>query len=42
VYGIRKDKNGNLIRYTDHIGGLRDMKIPPQLVGKVFRVEVTG
>lgn len=25
VYGINKDKNGNLIRYTDHIGGLRNM-----------------
>lgn len=37
VYGIRKDKNGNLIRYTDHIGGLRNMDIPKDLVGKTFR-----
>ena len=37
VYGVRKDKNGNLIRYTDHIGGLRNMDIPKELVGKSFR-----
>ena len=42
VYGVRKDKNGNLIRYTDHIGGLRGLDIPSDLVGKVFRVEVAG
>ena len=28
VYGVRRDKQGNLIRYTDHIGGLRNMNIP--------------
>ena len=28
VYGVHKDKQGNLIRYTDHIGGLRDMNVP--------------
>lgn len=42
VYGIRKDKDGNLIRYTDHIGGLRNMDIPKQLVGKTFRAQVSG
>ena len=42
VYGINKDKNGNLIRYTDHIGGLRDMQIPKELQGKTFRVQVSG
>lgn len=42
VYGLRKNKNGDLIRYTDHIGGLRDLNIPKQLVGKVFRAQVTG
>ena len=42
VYGINKDKNGNLIRYTDHIGGLRGMDIPKELQGKTFRVEVSG
>lgn len=42
VYGIRKDKQGNLIRYTDHIGGLRNMNIPKQLVGKTFRAQVSG
>lgn len=42
VYGINKDKNGNLIRYTDHIGGLRNLQIPKQLVGKTFRAQVAG
>lgn len=42
VYGVNKDKNGNLIRYTDHIGGLRNMSIPKQLIGKTFRAQVTG
>ena len=42
VYGINKDKNGNLIRYTDHIGGLRNMQIPKELQGKTFRVQVSG
>lgn len=42
VYGVNKDKQGNLIRYTDHIGGLRNMSIPKQLVGKTFRVQVSG
>jgi len=40
VYGIRRDKDGNLIRYTDHIGGLRDITVPKELVGKVIRGEV--
>lgn len=42
VYGVRKDKNGNLIRYTDHIGGLRNMDIPKELVGKSFRGQLSG
>ena len=42
VYGVRRDKGGNLIRYTDHIGGLRNMNIPKQLVGKSFRGELSG
>ena len=42
VYGVRRDKKGNLIRYTDHIGGLRSMNIPEQLVGKSFRGELSG
>lgn len=42
VYGIRKDKDGKLIRYTDHIGGLRDVKVPKELVGKVIRGEVVA
>lgn len=40
VYSIRKDKDGKLIRYTDHIGNLRGLKVPPNLVGKVLRGEV--
>lgn len=40
VYGVRRDKDGNLIRYTDHIGGLRGHQVPEELVGKVLRGEV--
>ena len=40
VYSLRRDKNGNLIRYTDHIGGLRNLKVPGDLVGRSFRGEV--
>lgn len=40
VYGIRRDKDNNLIRYTDYIDGTRNVKIPPELVGKGFRAEV--
>lgn len=40
VYSIRRDKDGNLIRYTDHIGDLRNVNVPPSLVGKVIRGEV--
>ena len=37
VYGINKDKYGNAIRYTDLIGGLRDIPVPKPLVGTVLR-----
>jgi len=40
VYSIRRDKNGNLIRYTDYIGGLRNLSIPKELEGRSFRGEV--
>lgn len=40
VYSVRKDKDGNLIRYTDHIGDLRNLNIPKELEGKSFRAEV--
>lgn len=40
VYSVRRDKEGNLLRYTDHIGGLRNVNIPKELVGKVIRGEV--
>lgn len=42
VYGVRKDKKGNLIRYTEHIGGLKDIPVPQNLVGKTLRVQVSG
>lgn len=28
VYGIVKDKDGHTVRYTDLIGGLRDLRVP--------------
>ena len=40
VYSIRRDKDGKLIRYTDHIGGLRNLQIPKELEGRSFRGEV--
>lgn len=40
VYGIRRDKNGNLIRYTDYIDNLRGTESPKELQGKSFRGEV--
>jgi hypothetical protein len=40
VYSVRRDKDGRLIRYTDHIGGLRGMTNPADLVGRVIRGEV--
>ena len=42
VYGIRKDKDGSLIRYTDHIGNLRDISVPKELRNTVYRTEVFG
>lgn len=42
VYGVNKDKYGQPIKYTNHIGGLRDISIPKDLVGKTLRVEVSG
>ena len=38
VFGVNKDKYGKPIRYTNHIGGLRDISIPKDLVGKTLRV----
>ena len=40
VYSVRRDKEGRPIRYTDHIGGLRGLNNPPDLVGKIIRGEV--
>ena len=42
VYSIRRDKNNKPIRYTDHIGNLRDIKIPKELKGNLYRAEVFG
>lgn len=42
VFGIRPDKDGNPIEYTDHIGGLRGIPIPPNLVGTTLRGEVVA
>lgn len=42
VYGIRRDKDGALIRYTDHIGNLRDISVPKELKNTVYRTEVFG
>lgn len=42
VYSIRRDKNGKAIRYTDHIGNLRDIDIPKHLRGNLYRAEVFG
>ena len=40
VFGIRPDKDGNPIEYTDHIGGLRGIKVPEDLQGTTLRGEV--
>lgn len=40
VYSIRRDKDGSLIRYTDHIGNLRGLNNPKDTVGKSFRAEI--
>jgi len=40
VYGVRRDKDGNLIRYTDYIDNLRGAPTPPELRGRSFRGEV--
>lgn len=42
VFGIRPDKNGNPIEYTDHIGGLRGISTPKDLVGTTLRGEVVA
>lgn len=42
VFGIRPDKGGNPIEYTDHIGGLRDLEIPDDLRGLTLRGEVVA
>ena len=42
VYGIRRDKDNKLIRYTDHIGNLRDIEIPSKLKGSIYRAELFG
>lgn len=42
VFGIRPDKNGNPIEYTDHIGGLRDVRVPDDLKGLTLRGEVVA
>ena len=42
VFSIRRDKDGRPIRYTDHIGNLRDINIPKELVGNLYRAEVFG
>ena len=40
VYSIRRDKDGSLIRYTDHIGNLRGLNNPKDTIGKSFRAEI--
>lgn len=42
VFGIRPDKDGNPIEYTDHIGGLRGIQTPRDLVGTTLRGEVVA
>lgn len=42
VFGIRPDKDGNTIEYTDHIGGLRGVDIPKELEGLLLRGEVVA
>ena len=42
VFGIRPDKEGNPIEYTDHIGGLRGIQTPEDLVGTTLRGEVVA
>jgi hypothetical protein len=42
VFGIRPDKEGNPIEYTDHIGGLRGIQTPKDLVGTTLRGEVVA
>ena len=40
VFGIRPDKQGNTIEYTDYIGGLRNVNIPEDLRGLTLRSEL--
>lgn len=42
VYGVNKNKYGNPIRYTQHIGGLTNLDIPKELVGTMLRGQVVG
>lgn len=42
VFGIKPDKEGNPIEYTDHIGGLRGLNIPKDLTGTTLRGEVVA
>lgn len=42
VFGIRPDKNGNPIEYTDYIGGLRNLSIPEDIRGLTLRSELVA
>ena len=40
AFSIRKDKDGNLIEYTDYIPGLRQLQYPKELRDTLIRAEL--
>ena len=42
AFGIRPNREGRHPEYTDLIGGLRGMRVPPELRGTLLRAEVFG